>query len=537
MMKNKLLFTGVVITMLIASMQLLAVNPTLGKAADFVLFSTDGALLNVGITHLTGDVGTNNGEISGFGNVNGNMHNADGLTATAAGDLLIAYNLLNAAIPTFFPAPLLGNGQTLIPGIYSVSGDASLNNQLILDAQGDASAEFTILIQGALSTAALSEVVLLNNAKACNVFWKVEGLVSMASGTKMKGNVVVNNAAIVMSAGVELEGRGLSTTGAISVDGVLAYTPVGCGSLLLTGPAAPDLKTTACYAVFSGNGAVTNAGITFLTGDVGTNVGLTTGFDALNITGMLHPIPDIYTAAAMADLNDVYNYLNVLPHDIELLYPAQFGNNLVLTPHVYLMNAAAIFTGNLYLNAMGNANAVFVIKVNGAISTSTYAKVILTNGTQAKNVYWLVNGALEINDYSEYNGTIIVNNGAIDIKTGTSLNGRALTTSGAVNTAAVTVISPVVCEDPTLAVINPNAGSIATIYPNPMRGSVLLTLNEISSNQNYRLSIYNTTGKMILDSEIIHATTRIYTNFPSGIYFYKLSANEQTLQVGKLISE
>jgi hypothetical protein len=32
-----------------------------------------------------------------------------------------------------------------------------------------------------------------------------------------------------------------------------------------------------------------------------------------------------------------------------------------------------------YLNAAGNPNGVFVIKVNGAFSTSTYSKVILIN--------------------------------------------------------------------------------------------------------------------------------------------------------------
>jgi hypothetical protein len=45
-----------------------------------------------------------------------------------------------------------------------------------------------------------------------------------------------------------------------------------------------------------------------------------------------------------------------------VLYPVQFGNNLVLTPHTYLMEAAAVLTDSVYLNAQGNANAVFVKK-------------------------------------------------------------------------------------------------------------------------------------------------------------------------------
>ena len=57
-----------------------------------------------------------------------------------------------------------------------------------------------------------------------------------------------------------------------------------------------------------------------------------------------------------------YIYLNNLTEDIELLYPARFGRNLVLTPHTYIMKAAAVFTDSLYLNAQGNPDAVFVIK-------------------------------------------------------------------------------------------------------------------------------------------------------------------------------
>ena len=49
------------------------------------------------------------------------MHDNNGASAQCAADLLIAYNQLNSTVPTFFPAPLLGNGDTLIAGVYSIS--------------------------------------------------------------------------------------------------------------------------------------------------------------------------------------------------------------------------------------------------------------------------------------------------------------------------------------------------------------------------------------------------------------------------------
>jgi hypothetical protein len=119
----------------------------------------------------------------------------------------------------------------------------------------------------------------------------------MATGTKMRGTVVANNAAILMDINATLEGRLLTTTGAVTVNGIDAKLPLGCGSPVLTGPLAPDLGTTICYAVFSGIDSVTNSGITNLMGDVGTNSGLTAGFNSANVDGTIHPIPDASTAA------------------------------------------------------------------------------------------------------------------------------------------------------------------------------------------------------------------------------------------------
>src|SRR5690349_5445468 len=84
--------------------------PSLGTAATYVLFTSNGAVGNTGVSHLTGDVGSNNGSSTGFGNVNGRMLNNNGSTGTAAADLLTAYGQLNSAIATLFPAPQLGNG-------------------------------------------------------------------------------------------------------------------------------------------------------------------------------------------------------------------------------------------------------------------------------------------------------------------------------------------------------------------------------------------------------------------------------------------
>src|SRR5690606_14524569 len=107
------------------------------------------------------------------------------------------------------------------------------------------------------------------------------------------------------------------------------------------------------------------------------------------------------------------NTLNLLSPDIELLYPAQFGNSLVLTPHTYVLKGAATLTDTIFMNAQGNNDAVFVIQINGALTTSTYANVKLINGAVAENVFWKIEGAVSINNFSTMRGTIICNNGAL----------------------------------------------------------------------------------------------------------------------------
>jgi len=512
--------------------------PTLATAASFVLFTSNGAVSNMGITRLTGNVGTNSGSSTAFGNIDGVIHDGDGTSAATSANLLVAYNQLNAAIPTIFPAPLLGNGQTLTAGVHSISGNATLDNTLTLNAQGNENAVFIIQIQGAFSTTAASKVVLTNGALACNVYWKIEGLVSLATNSTIRGTIVANNSAIIMGSGVTIEGRALSTNGAITVNGLSANTPIGCGSPVLTGPAGADLKTAACYTLFSGSGPVTNTGVTYVIGDVGTNSGLTTGFDPSTVTGTIHPIPDASTAAAAADLSDAYTYLSTLTHDIELLYPAQFGNSLVLTPHTYLLDGATTFTDTLFLNAQGNPDAVFVIKINGALITSTYATVVLRNGAQSKNVYWMVEGAVNINGYSRFAGTIVCNNGAITgINPGSILDGRALTTTGALNTSAIATTLSFDCAT---VGINDNqivTENVASIYPNPWTASFMIDVSDPVYINNSDLQIYNITGTLVYATKITKSSTLIEPVLSAGMYVYRIISNNKTVQSGKLVSQ
>lgn len=205
--------------------------PNLGSTANFVFFTSVGAVSNTGISRIYGNVGTNAGAITGFGGLNGVIDSVNSVTAQGVLDLFVAYTELNLTIPTSFPGVLLGNGQVLTPGVYSIGAATTLSLGLTLNAQGNPNAVFIFKITGAFSTTTNATIILTNGASACNVYWKVEGAISMAAGSTMRGTLIANNGAISMAAGDTLEGRALSTTGAVAVNGVVAI--IGCNLLIL----------------------------------------------------------------------------------------------------------------------------------------------------------------------------------------------------------------------------------------------------------------------------------------------------------------
>lgn len=453
-MKRKLLFLIIGVALFAFPKVNYGQPINLGAAANFVIYTTGGSVHDNASAHssLTGDVGYfTSGDFLGFGNVDGVMHaGVDPATTACEADLLSAVAQLNASIPTLFPGLLIGNGAAFTPGVYSIPGNAVLNLDLILDAQNIPNAEFIIKITGTFSTNAGAKVKLINGAEACHVYWLVDGLVSMATNTTMRGTVIANNSAIMMATGDTIEGRLLSTTGSITIDKIRGYKPVGCGSPVLTGPPRPPLGSLECYTIFAGIGALDGNSSSTSIGDVGNaGGGSVTGWSPADVTGVLHGTGDPSTMLAAIDLQSLYDTLNALIPDIELLYPAEFGLDLILTPHVYVLNGTTTFTDSVFLDAQGNADAIFVIKILGATSNVTSganSRVVLMNGAKAENVFWVVAGAVTIADNSIFRGTIVVPAGAINLwYSGVVLEGRALTINGAINTAGMAAAMPPGC--------------------------------------------------------------------------------------------
>jgi hypothetical protein len=218
--------------------------PDLGYASSFALFTAVGAFNNDGATQVTGDIGTNVGDLTGFpvpGTVIGAIHVEDPVSALAAIDVLAAYGHLSTLGGSVL-GTTLGNGQILTPGVYSTGAHSTLEDTLYLNGQNDTNALFIIRIGGAFETNTFSKVILINSASLCNVYWQIGGAFELGDYSVFRGTIVADGA-ISLLEGSSLLGRGLSTAGAIELHNNLAImsceysseVPISTWALVLGG--------------------------------------------------------------------------------------------------------------------------------------------------------------------------------------------------------------------------------------------------------------------------------------------------------------
>jgi hypothetical protein len=242
------------------------------------------------------------------------------------------------------------------------------------------------------------------------------------------------------------------------------FTAINC----VLPPPVP-LGPASTFGVFGGSAGMTNEGIlTVINGDIGTTGVSTTvtGFhDAgqgctymetpLNIgtvNGLIYTAPPPPTSACPSEGTAVtlaaataaraaalvaYNQLAALPGGPN----AGAGNlaNLTLAPGVYTAAAGSfrIQGGDLTLDGGGDANATWVFQMPSTLTVggpgaAFPSSVVLTNGAQAKNVFWQVGSAATIN--AGGGGTMvgtIISQAAISVSTTgalgvSTINGRLL---------------------------------------------------------------------------------------------------------------
>ena len=102
------------------------------------------------------------------------------------------------------------------PGLYTSSASLTLNTgKLTLDAQGDPDAVWVFKGASNLVVSDASQIVLLNGAKAKNVFWTLGSSVTLGDQVSFKGSILAGTSITVGTAsgtGTTVEGRVLATS-------------------------------------------------------------------------------------------------------------------------------------------------------------------------------------------------------------------------------------------------------------------------------------------------------------------------------------
>jgi hypothetical protein len=267
-----------------------------------------------------------------------------------------------------------------------------------------------------------------------------------AQGGKITVDVTANGTAAFGNVVTALE---------ITPEGIT--TPVG---FVGDGSRLTDLRPTVLRAVASSTAVVADSDTaTTITGmtlspAAGTYLASFSSEYISTLTGSV-------TATAAADLATLYSELMALPVGGTSRAPSTvYGAGETLGPGVYTQGAAWSISGNLTLDAGGVADALFVFRGAGALTTTNTANITFAGGATSNNVFWVSQGAITTGNGAVLKGSFIANQAANDPGAGLVLEGRILTVNGAISINTATITAPTGTINPSLTLGSVNLFSV-----------------------------------------------------------------------------
>lgn len=208
-------------------------------------------------------------------------------------------------------------------------------------------------------------------------------------------------------------------------------------------PSAANLGTASSFGIMA-TAAITNTGAaTRINGDVSLEPGTSNGLLPVQVNGTIH-INDTVSHQARADLLAAYNSLKALAPGVTVPGGQDLGAFLppgsilpagTLAPGTYTSGSTMSVNTPVTLDAGGDANAVWVFQIGSSVTTTTpIGNVVLANGAQAKNVFWVPTSDATIGVNTTFNGTIVAGRDATG-QTGATINGRIL--AGAITAGTI----------------------------------------------------------------------------------------------------
>jgi hypothetical protein len=260
----------------------------------------------------------------------------------------------------------------------------------------------------------------------------------------MKTNIILSAftiASAVLIAGCA-KNNTTTPTAATSTSTTTTTTPTNPNSAVVipvqtTGQGSVAMGNAYSFAILAGS-AITNTGQSIVTGDIGLSPGSSVGgFPPGILNGTLY-IDDTLVAHAKLALTNTYNDLAGRSSTDMVTLSGSIGG-LTLTPGLYNSTSSlAISSGDLTLDAKGNANAIFIIQIASTLTTTSGRKVILAGGAMFTNIFWQVGSSATFGTTSVFKGIVIAKE-SITLNTGATVDGAVLAITGGVTMQGNTI--------------------------------------------------------------------------------------------------
>jgi len=238
---------------------------------------------------------------------------------------------------------------------------------------------------------------------------------------------------------------------ALASDYVWSFTTTNVAHI---GPLTVDLGLADPYGVLAGTSITLGGSGVRVDGDVGISPGSTcNGCDASTVTGVIvigpaaEPIKTAIVTAyddAMGRVIDKCTINGTLTIDPPPACNGGTGtSNGTFTPGLYWSSTSMNIpvNGTITLDGKNDPTSVFIFQSESTINSLANSHVILINGADARNVFWVAKSSSTIGGTtSDFKGTVIALS-SITVNSGTNMLGRALARNGDVTVQASALIT------------------------------------------------------------------------------------------------
>lgn len=215
-----------------------------------------------------------------------------------------------------------------------------------------------------------------------------------------------------------------------------------------------NLGSAERFGILAGVGVSNNAGFSEIRNmDVGISPGVrssVTGFPpAIIVEGAIYASDDIAPPGigamlikAKQDLTNAYLFAEGASTPAPATVSGDQGGK-TLAPGIYKSTSTLLIqSGDLTLDAQGDANAVWIFQVASDFTTVGGAggNVILSGGAQAKNIFWQVGRSATIGNYTIFKGNILALT-SITLNSHATVQGRLLARNGSIVMTHTNIIS------------------------------------------------------------------------------------------------